>query len=109
MRWRNYMRKNIILFSVVFTVIVVVLFGIIYFNYSNQTVLFPFSQEDIVGYTFKQDVKIGYMDVTGKIKIKPQYDYGAPFSEGLAVVRDKKTKKYGYINLKGEYVIKTSI
>ncbi|MBU0487992.1 MAG: WG repeat-containing protein [Bacteroidetes bacterium] len=47
--------------------------------------------------------KRGYVDVTGKIVIAPQFSYAEEFSSGVAAV--SKDGKYGYINEKGETVI----
>lgn len=46
---------------------------------------------------------VGYMDKTGRIVIKPQFDEAKDFSEGLAVVRIGH--KYGYIDKTGRMVI----
>jgi hypothetical protein len=35
----------------------------------------------------RQDRKLGYMDLDGKIAIEPQYDQGGAFAEGLAAVQ----------------------
>lgn len=48
--------------------------------------------------------KYGYMDVTGKSVIKPQYKSAGDFSEGLAAVQIGS--KYGYINASGVLIIK---
>ena len=58
--------------------------------------------------------KAGYIDRTGKVIIKPTFDEGGEFSEGLApVMVDKKqlnpsiaVGKWGYIDQKGNWVIK---
>lgn len=47
--------------------------------------------------------KIGYIDSTGKVIIKPQFRNAGDFSEGLAYARINGT--YGFINQKGDYVI----
>lgn len=50
--------------------------------------------------------KVGYIDRTGRLVIAPRYGGpGAPFSEGLAVVRDSKGD-YGYIDATSRGVIK---
>src|SRR6218665_1787678 len=46
----------------------------------------------------------GYIDKTGKMAIKPQFDDAADFQEGLAAI--KVESKYGYIDRSGEIVIK---
>lgn len=48
--------------------------------------------------------KYGYINSSGTIVIKPQFDVAFPFSEGLALV--ESNEKYGYINEKGVFVIK---
>jgi WG containing repeat len=47
--------------------------------------------------------KWGYMDKTGTLVIKPQYDDAASFSEGLAAVNI--SGKWGFINKEGDVVI----
>ena len=49
------------------------------------------------------DQKIGYIDSTGKMVIKPQFTYGGNFVNGLA--RVKVNGKMGFINKKGELVV----
>ncbi|MBA4389174.1 MAG: hypothetical protein C0404_14470 [Verrucomicrobia bacterium] len=51
-----------------------------------------------------QGGKWGYMDKTGKLAIKPQYECAWDFSDGLACVQVDLMR--GYINEKGETVIK---
>jgi hypothetical protein len=48
--------------------------------------------------------KSGFIDRTGRVVIKPVFDWAGPFSEGLATVRIGK--RHGYINKKGALVIK---
>ena len=51
--------------------------------------------------------KTGYIDKTGNIVIKTDYEVLYPFSEGLAVFKKSVySKEYGYMNKKGEVVIK---
>lgn len=45
----------------------------------------------------------GYMDLSGKVVIEPQFDYGCDFSEDLAIVLLFK-RQYGIINHKGDLV-----
>lgn len=52
----------------------------------------------------KKNGKWGFMDVKGKMVIKPQYQKANNFFEGLA--RVKINGKYGYINNKGKLIIK---
>jgi hypothetical protein len=47
--------------------------------------------------------KFGYIDKTGKIIIKAQYDDAEPFAEGLATVRIGD--KYGFISSDGDLII----
>ena len=47
----------------------------------------------------------GYIDMTGKIVIKPSFREAKDFSEGLAVAADKRWN-YGYIDKLGKWVIK---
>lgn len=66
-------------------------------------------------YPFRSGNKYGYIDKYGEIIIKPQFDYAAEFSEGLACVGKSKGKEwgasglsemvYGYINTTGTLVI----
>ena len=52
----------------------------------------------------KNAEKWGYVDLTGKWVINPQFDYADYFVDGIAVIRNAEGK-YGYINEKGEFVI----
>lgn len=52
----------------------------------------------------REDGKYGYIDRTGKVVIKPQYENTMGFNEGLAAT--KMNGKYGYIDTKGRWVIK---
>lgn len=47
--------------------------------------------------------KFGYIDKTGKVIIKPQFDYAGQFIDGIAVV--STGGNYGYIDKHGNYVI----
>jgi len=51
------------------------------------------------------DGKWGYVDKTGSVVIKPQFDSGGQFSQGLAAVWDKASNKTGYIDTSGAMVI----
>jgi hypothetical protein len=42
----------------------------------------------------------GFMDTSGKVVVKPQYDLALDYSEGLAVVG--KSEKFGYLNAQGK-------
>ncbi len=52
----------------------------------------------------QEDGKYGYIDKTGKVIIKPQFQNTMGFNEGLAAT--KMDGKYGYIDTKGNWVIK---
>ena len=57
----------------------------------------------------KTVLKVGYMDKTGEIVIKPQFDRAEPFSEGFAAVAigdNDGEQKWGYVNIEGHLVIK---
>ncbi len=49
------------------------------------------------------DGKAGFIDRTGKVVIKPEFENAGPFSEGLAAVRVNSL--FGFINPLGELVI----
>lgn len=52
----------------------------------------------------REDLRWGYIDESGEFIIQPQFNYGFPFSGGLAGVR--VGRKLGYINKSGRLVIK---
>lgn len=52
----------------------------------------------------KNDTVIGYIDVTGKMVIAPQFDGARAFTNGLACVR-KQGKGWGLIDRTGSFVI----
>lgn len=52
----------------------------------------------------REDGKYGYIDRTGKVVIKPQFENTMGFNEGLAATR--LNGKYGYIDAKGNWAIK---
>ena len=54
-------------------------------------------------YPVSVDGKWGYIDITGAIKIQPQYEVVTPYSEDLAAVR--QNGKWGYIDTSGAMVI----
>ena len=64
-------------------------------NYEKAPRLFPGSE----------NAKVGYIDITGKIIIRPQLDFGSRFSEGLAIVFSDPN--YWYINSKGRIISET--
>ena len=47
--------------------------------------------------------KFGYIDETGRVVIKPQFDHGYPFTEGLAAV--STGKKWGFIDATGKVIV----
>ena len=49
---------------------------------------------------------IGFIDKTGKLAIKNEFDYALSFENGLANVCEKSKKICGYINKKGIYIWK---
>lgn len=57
----------------------------------------------MVTITNGEAMKYGYIDRTGKISIKPQFDFAGNFSEELAVV--EVNGKFGYIDKSGQFVI----
>lgn len=50
------------------------------------------------------DDQFGFIDLSGQIVIKPQFDYVADFHEGIAIAETKENK-FGFINLKGEWTV----
>ena len=76
------------------------------------------AKETGVLFLIKEHGKYGYIDKTGQIVIRPQYDYAENFCEGLAVVGVSGTTthfgvkhdehsggKYGYIDTNGKIII----
>ena len=53
-------------------------------------------------YRISVNQKVGFIDRTGKIVIKPKFKKAYNFYEGLACV--KIGKKYGYIDNTGKYI-----
>lgn len=51
--------------------------------------------------------KIGYMNKSGKVIIKPQFDKGGQFSEGRAsvMVSSGNDEKWGFINKQGKFIV----
>ncbi|MDA2920853.1 WG repeat-containing protein [Desulfobacterota bacterium AH_259_B03_O07] len=66
------------------------------------------SKQEMIGsirlYPVILNGKVGYINDTGKIVIKPQFDGASIFSEGLAFV--EINGKVGHINRAGKIVIK---
>jgi len=51
--------------------------------------------------------KWGFVDTTGRMAIEPQFDFAAPFFDGLALVQmGTEDAKRGYIDKTGSYVWK---
>lgn len=50
-----------------------------------------------------EEGKVGYISTKGRVVIKPQFENGRKFSEGLAAVRIKG--KWGYVNKLGQIII----
>ncbi len=55
-------------------------------------------------FRIEQNGKVGFIDNTGKIIIKPQFDDGWGFDEGLAPIR--VGREWGYIDETGKIIIK---
>lgn len=58
----------------------------------------------------EQNGKVGFLDLEGNVVIDFQYAASSSFNEGLAAVgvlsEDEYSIRYGYINTKGDYVVK---
>lgn len=92
----------------------------IYCDEKNKS-LYPFlinikpAKESKFGYMDLELVKWGYMDIDGKVIIKPKFSYARDFKEGYAIVQiqervetDTSFKVYTYwgvIDHKGNYII----
>ncbi|PIU56445.1 MAG: hypothetical protein COS87_02150 [Chloroflexi bacterium CG07_land_8_20_14_0_80_45_17] len=80
--------------------IVVIICGILFsISYIHQGV----AGETSKLFPIIQNGKWGYIDKSGHIIIKPQFDHASHFSEGLAVI--KVSNKLGYIDITGKVVI----
>ncbi len=55
------------------------------------------------GSRYGSSKRFGYIDKTGKVIIRPQFDYAGPFKEGFASV--SKCSKAGFIDRTGKFVI----
>jgi len=69
---------------------------------SDQTEQPTQVENSIPLFPIEKDGKWGYIDNTGRIVIKPQFDEARDFSEGLA--RVTIDGKFGYIDKTGKYV-----
>lgn len=47
--------------------------------------------------------QIGYIDVSGEVVIKPRYEDGKKFKDGLAPI--KMAGRWGYINKQGDFIV----
>lgn len=57
-------------------------------------------------FRIRENGKFGFIDKSGKVVIKPQFDSAEDFSEGLAQVSSSdKPGKYGYVDTTGKMVI----
>ena len=54
--------------------------------------------------SFSENDKYGFIDTSGQVKIKPQFDWVDEFSEGLCVVRNNKDN-HGYIDTTGRLIV----
>ena len=53
----------------------------------------------------KRDQHYGAIDLDGNVVISLRYSYLAEFHEGLALAQKREGEKFGYINLKGEWIL----
>lgn len=65
--------------------------------------LFIFSQED-ARFRIVENNKIGYINNKGQVVIKPIFNNGSDFTDGLAAVRENGL--YGFIDIYGNYILK---
>lgn len=75
-------------------IIIVIAIVTLKVSYSQTSPFFKITEND----------KVGYIDSKGKVRIRPQFNNGGEFTEGLAPVR--KNGLYGFINESGDFVIK---
>jgi len=111
-----------------------VLMALLFTSCNNQKAAVKAHEPPVYLYKIKINNKWGFIDSTGNVKIKPQYNYAGDFSEGLApvsiggvetidtinkidgrligdywnIVTIMKGEKWGYIDTSGEFVIKPS-
>lgn len=86
--------RNLIIFAMLSTLLVLTSFS----EYGTTC-----QAQETELYPIRVNGKEGYIDATGQVVIKPQFDYASYFYEGLAsVVIDGK---FGFINKSGKFVI----
>jgi len=69
----------------------------------NDTYTYPVVSDGIYAFGNADNKKFGYKSIKGDIIVNDQFDFAAPFFDGMAVVMSGN--KYGVINKKGEYII----
>ena len=64
--------------------------------------------DGIINHCFlsNQEMHAGFINLKKEWVIEPIYEHVYQFSEGLAAVQNRKTKKYGYINRQNQLVLK---
>lgn len=67
---------------------------------------YPFYESDLA--LVGSDGQFGYINKEGQVKIPLQYKKAYPFSDGVAAVKKAGINKYGFINSKGEEIVKFS-
>ncbi|WP_193195615.1 WG repeat-containing protein [Nostoc sp. MG11] len=76
-------------------------------NFGSESPLSGFS-ENLLVVNKSNNFDFGFLDRESKIVIKPQFHLAYPFSEGLALVRNKPTDSrsgFGFIDKTGKFVI----
>lgn len=70
--------------------------------------VFVYTKAQTPFFPVKKQSQWTYIDLQGKemLKITKEVENLSPFYEGLAVVQDIQTQKFGYLNTKGEWAIK---
>jgi len=73
---------------------------------NNENQIYPVRENRRLYFDFKVG-KYGYADEKGNIVIKPQFDKGENFNDGMALVMLKEgfSERWGYIDLSGKIVI----
>ena len=65
---------------------------------------YPFYESDLA--LVESEGQFGYINKQGQVKIPLQYKKAYPFSDGVAAVKKAGINKYGFINSKGEEIVK---